>query len=159
MISLRRAQRTSSKGKDFLAREEGIRLYAYNDSAGNATFGVGHLLHRGSVTAADRHQWGTIARPHTRRFAMKIFGEDLKHYEAAVRQAVGRRLPQQQFDACVSLCFNIGTAGFAGSSVAHHLRSSPVSTRARLAANAILLWDHPAELLPRRKRERALFLS
>jgi lysozyme len=152
-------QSTSRKGRDFLAREEGIRLYAYNDSAGNATFGVGHLIHLGPVTDADRHKWGTLTKPHTRRYAMRIFRRDLRKYEKAVRQAVGRRLRQKQFDACVSLCFNIGPAGFTTSTVAKALRNDPPATRARVAAEAFLLWSHPPELRPRREREKRLFLD
>jgi lysozyme len=152
-------QRTSRKGREFLAREEGLRPYAYNDSAHNATFGIGHLLHPGPVTAADGHKWGTKQHPHTRAYAMRVFRRDLRKYEKAVRDAVDRRLPQQQFDALTSLCFNIGTGGFAGSSVARILRTEPASVRARHAADALLLWDHPSELRPRRERERRLFLT
>jgi lysozyme len=152
-------QRASRKGREFLAREEGLRPYAYADSAGNATFGIGHLLHPGPVTAADGHKWGTKQHPHTRAYAMRVFRRDLRKYEKAVRDAVGRRLPQQQFDACVSLCFNIGIGGFAGSTVAGTLRNDSPSVRARIAAQAFLLWSHPAELRPRRERERRLFLE
>jgi lysozyme len=55
----------------------------------------------------------------------------------------------------VSLCFNIGVNGFAGSSVARDLNAGNVQA----AADAFLLWDHPEELLGRRKVERAQFLS
>lgn len=152
-------QSTSGKGREFLAREEGLLPYAYNDSAGNATFGVGHLIHPGRVTDADRHTWGTKAKPHSHAYAMRVFRRDLGKYEEAVRKAVGRRLRRRQFDACVSLCFNIGPAGFAGSTVAQALRNDPPSVRARLAAEAFLLWSHPPELRPRREREKRLFLD
>lgn len=161
-------QRTSRKGREFLAREEGLRLYAYNDLAtdrfkqepkGNATFGVGKLLHLGPLTDEDRHEWGTPARPHSRRFAMRVFKRDLRKYEAAVRAAVGRRLPQRQFDACVSLCFNIGIGGFKSSSVARILRTRPANVRAREAADAFRRWAIPSILRPRRERERRLFLT
>jgi lysozyme len=152
-------QSTSRKGREFLAREEGLIPHAYNDPAGNATFGVGHLIHLGPVTAADEHKWGSKEHPHSRRYAMRVFKRDLKQYEKAVRDAVGRRLRQKQFDACVSLCFNIGIGGFTASTVAEVLRKSPPSVRARAAAEAFLLWDHPAILRARRERERRLFLE
>jgi lysozyme len=161
-------QRTSRRGRDFLAREEGIRLYAYNDLAtdahkqepkGNATFGVGKLLHHGPLNDDDRHKWGTPERPHSRRYAMRVFRRDLRKYEKAVRGAVGRRLRQKQFDACTSLCFNIGPAGFTTSTVAKALRNDPPASRARIAAEAFLLWSHPSELRPRREREKRLFLE
>jgi GH24 family phage-related lysozyme (muramidase) len=149
------AQRMSSKGIEFLIREEGIVLYAYNDPAGHATFGVGHLLHLGGVTAADRAKWGTKARPKSREFAVKVFQDDLKGYEATVRAAVGRRLSQNQFDAFTSMCFNIGKTGFANSTAARRSRQR----KPKLAADAMMLWDKPSILRARRERERRLFLT
>lgn len=152
-------QSMSRKGREFLAREEGMIPYAYNDPAGHATFGIGHLIHRGAVTAEDREKWGTKDRPHSREMVMRVFKRDLRKYEKAVRDAVGRRLPQRQFDACCSLCFNIGVGGFAGSTVAKVLREDSPSVRAQRAADAFLLWDKPAMLRPRREREKRLFLE
>ena len=151
-------QRTSRKGRAFLIAQEGVRRYAYNDSEGHATFGVGHLIHLGPVTAADRRKWGTPERPRSMRFVNRVLRRDLRKYERAVRRAVGRRLYQHRFDACVSLCFNIGTGGFERSTVARELRRHEPGF-ARRAADAFLLWDQPRVLLPRRHRERALFLD
>ena len=150
-------QRTSSKGIDFLIAQEGVVRYAYNDPAGHATFGVGHLLHLGRVTLADEKKWGSKAHPMPMKKVKATLKSDLKKYEAAVRKSVGRRLPQHQFDACVSLCFNIGINGFSSSSVARILRTGAVGTRAKLATEAFMLWDNPKMLVPRRKREQKLF--
>jgi lysozyme len=150
-------QRLSRKGRDFLIRQEGVRRYAYNDSAGHATFGVGHLIHRGPVNAEDRRKWGTPSNPKPMTFVYGVLREDLEEYEKAVSKAVGRRMWQHRFDACVSLCFNIGTAGFRSSTVARELRAARRGF-GRRAADAFLLWRNPPELLPRRKRERNLFL-
>jgi lysozyme len=152
-------QRTSRKGRKFLAREEGLVPYAYNDPAGHATFGVGHLIHRGSVTAADRVRWGTRSRPKSRAYAMRVFRRDLESYEAAVRNAVGRRLRPYEFDACVSLAFNIGTGGFAISTVAAEIRKGRGRGNFARAADAFLFWDNPSILRSRRERERRLFLT
>lgn len=148
-------QRTSPKGVDFLVREEGLVPYAYNDPAGHATFGVGHLIHLGRVTSRDIAKYGSVRRPLSRAYALRVFRNDLKKYEAAVRKAVGRRVDQQQFDAMVSLCFNIGTGGFAGSTVARRSRER----RPKLAADAFRMWIRPSILKPRRERERRLFLT
>lgn len=151
-------QRTSSKGIDFLVAQEGLVPYAYNDSNGNATFGVGHLLHMGPVTAEDRHVWGTKEKPHSVRYVRKILRQDIVRFETAVREAAGRELPDHQFDACVSLAFNIGEGGFRRSAVARWLGSDDVQHRARHAADAFLtLTKGNPLLLPRRRRERALF--
>jgi lysozyme len=153
-------QRLSKKGRDFLIAQEGVRRYAYNDSAGHATFGVGHLIHRGPVTAHDRHYWGTPRNPKPMSFVYEILATDLLKYEKTVRDSIGRRMWQHRFDACVSLCFNIGRDpqhGFPSSTVAREIRQARKGFGQR-AADAFLLWRNPPELLPRRKRERALFL-
>jgi lysozyme len=150
-------QRLSKKGRDFLIAQEGVRRYAYNDSAGHATFGVGHLLHIGPVNADDRRTWGTPAHPKSLALVHEVLRKDLLKYEAAVRRAVGRRMWQHRFDACVSLAFNIGRGGFERSTVAREIRQARKGF-GRRAADAFLLWRQPPELLPRRKRERALFL-
>lgn len=145
-------------GRADLIREEGVRRYAYNDSANNATFGVGHLLHRGPVTAADRRKWGTRARPLSMKVVDQVLQTDLAKFERAVRDATrASKVPisQQMFNALVSLAFNIGTGGFASSSVVRHLKAGDKQR----AADAFLLWDNPPELRGRRERERKLFLD
>lgn len=144
----------SQKGLEFLVREEGVRRYAYNDSQNNATFGVGHLIHPGPVNDADRRRWGTPNNPKSMKFVYETLETDLNRYEKAVRDATGKKLKEAyRFDASVSLAFNIGTGGFAGSSVARHIRAGRLSA----AGDAFLKWDNPPELRPRRERERNLF--
>lgn len=142
--------RTSKRGLAFVAREEGLVLHPYNDSEGHATIGVGHLLHRGPVTAADRARWAHF----TRAQALGLLERDIAVAERAVRQ-VRVKLNRNEFDALVSLTFNIGVGGFLGSTVKRRLDEGD----RRGAANAILMWRIPAVLLPRRRRERALFLT
>ena len=150
------AKQVSNKGLAFLLAEEGYRPYAYDDPAGHCTFGVGHLVHRGATTAADRTTWGTKAKPKTRAEVMRVLREDLAtRYEPAVREAVKKPLLPHQYDALVSLCFNIGTGGFKGSTVVKRINAGDF----RGAADAILMWNKPAMLIPRRRRERELFLN
>lgn len=151
----RGAKRVSARGLKFLVQQEGVRRYAYNDSAGHATFGVGHLIHRGPVTAADKRVWGTPQNPKSMVFVLQVLRQDLVRYNATVREATsGTKLYKREFDACLSLCFNIGPAGFRSSTVAREVRAK----RFKRAADAFLSWSRPPELLPRRKRERELFL-
>jgi GH24 family phage-related lysozyme (muramidase) len=146
----------SQKGLDFLIAQEGFIPYAYNDSRGHATFGVGHLLHHGGVTAADRKQWGTKQSPEPRALVLKVLREDLaERFEPAVRETVKTPVKEHQFDALVSFAFNIGTNGFKGSTVAKRLNSKDFSG----AADAMLMWRKPPEIVPRRRRERELFLN
>ncbi len=46
-----------------------------------------------------------------------VFKEDLKPYEKAVGSNIKTNLTQNEFDAAVSLCFNIGASAFSTSSV------------------------------------------
>jgi GH24 family phage-related lysozyme (muramidase) len=145
----------STEGLRDLMLSEGTVLWPYADSAGHATIGVGHLLHRGGVTAVDRRRWEGF----TRADAMALLRKDVAKFEAAVNRAVGEaaleKLGQRAFDAMLSLAFNIGTVGFAGSTVARRARAGDRTG----AADAFLMWRRPPELLPRRQRERAVFLS
>jgi hypothetical protein len=83
-----------------------------------------------------------------------ILSRDLKDCEAAVNRAVEAAISQNAFDACVSLAFNIGAPGFVGSTVVREINADNMQA----AADAFLLWDHPPELLGRRKGEKAQFL-
>jgi hypothetical protein len=107
------------------------------------------------VTAADRSRFAHF----TREDAIHLLRADVAKVEhviaTAVRAGIRERLNQNQYDALVSLGFNIGTSGLAGSTVLRELNAG----RARRAADAFLMWRNPPELLPRRRRERALFLK
>lgn len=158
-VQIAQAQRPttmSPKGLDFLVAQEGFIPYAYNDSQGHATFGVGHLLHHGPVTAADRAKWGTKAKPKPRALVLRVLREDLaKRFEPAVRETVKRPLKAHQFDALVSMAFNIGAGGFRGSTVAKRLNAGDFHG----AADAMMMWRKPPEIIPRRRRERRLFIN
>ena len=146
----------SAKGLDFLVAQEGFIPYAYNDSQGHATFGVGHLLHHGPVTAADRAEWATKAKPKPRALVLRVLRKDLaERFEPAVREPIKTQLMQNQFDALVSMAFNIGAGGFRGSTVVRRLNERDFGG----AADAMLLWRRPPEIIPRRRRERELFLN
>lgn len=142
----------SAHGLAFLSAQEGLRLAPYNDSAGHATIGVGHLIHYGPVTAADRSHY----RGFDRAAALSLLKHDASSREAFVSKAVKVPLNQNEFDALVSLTFNIGNAGFKGSTVLRKLNAGD----RRGAANAFLLWRRGgAGLIYRRQRERSLFLK
>lgn len=85
---------------------------------------------------------------------------ELAKFEAAVVRLVTTDINQNEFDACVSLAYNIGAAGFQRSSVLRYLNAGD---RPR-AAKAFELWVNGGGkflpgLLIRRKREAALFLT
>jgi GH24 family phage-related lysozyme (muramidase)/peptidoglycan hydrolase-like protein with peptidoglycan-binding domain len=95
----------SENGKKLVRDAEGFFSKPYNDPAGHATIGYGHLLHRGNVTAADRAQWGTLSEPAAR----KLLDKDINEVAAQVKSLVKVPVTQGQFDALVSFGFNLGT--------------------------------------------------
>ena len=155
-------QRVSSRGRDFIVRREGVKRYAYNDSSNYATFGVGHLIGKRPVNDRDRRKWGTPENPKPMRLVYKILDQDLVQFEDAVLSAVGRRMMQRRFDACVSLAFNIGAEAFKDSTLARILREKKPGY-VQAAADEFLKWkrsgNDPDVLLPRRRLERKLFLD
>ena len=97
--------KTSPDGIDFICAEEGLRLEAYRDVVGVLTIGYGH-------TGADVKDGQTI----TKDQAEALLAADLVKFEKAVDTAV-RNPSQGQFDAMVSLAFNIGVAAFRSSTL------------------------------------------
>ena len=131
----------------FITKEEGFRNKAYKDSKGLLTIGVGHLIkadeqHLTTATLSDEQ-------------VKDLLKSDLKWCSEAVETSVKVPLTQNQFDALYSLCFNIGETNFKKSTVVRKLNEKDYQG----AADAILMWNKPAVLEGRRKRERALFLG
>jgi lysozyme len=148
----------SAKGRQFITEHEGEVLYVYLDPIGLPTVGVGHL-----VEPEERSQY-PVGRKITKAHSQELLSRDLRKFEAGVRAAVRWPVNQNQFDALVSLAFNIGLANFKKSSVVRHLN---VPDKEK-AANAFLAWNKARKdgklvvlpgLVRRRKEERALFLS
>jgi len=141
----------SQIGRALIERNEGLRLDAYQDSVGVWTIGYGD-------TGPDVVEGLTITKEEAdRRLSNRLANE----FGAAVNRAIGSApTTQPQFDAMVSLCYNIGTGAFGGSTVIrrHVERDYPA------AAAAFLLWTKAggvvlAGLARRREEERALYLS
>lgn len=142
----------SSNGINKLKREEGEKLKAYQDSRGIPTIGVGHT---GKVDGKPVALDMTI----TAEKSSELLKGDLQWVEDAIISMVRVPLNQNQYDALCSLIFNIGKTAFAGSTVLRQLNLKNYQA----AADAFLLWkkagNDPDILLPRRQRERSLFLS
>ena len=140
------AMKTSPAGRAAITQREGCRLTAYRDTKGIPTIGVGHV----DATPPKTVMGMTI----TQAQSDALLAADLASFEAAVNKAAPRGIPQNAFDACVSLAFNIGVSAFAGSTVARKLASGDMQG----AADAFLMWVKPPELKGRRESERAQFL-
>lgn len=151
---------TSPAGVQMIRVFEGVRLRPYNDPAGHATIGIGHLLHRGPVTDTDRQKW----REFTARDAEDLLAHDLAPFEKAVRKAFRaarwRKPSQAQFDALTSAAFNLGPGVLdKGRSLGDAVRAK--SRAAVVAALLVYTHDDHGKVLPgllsRRDREADAF--
>lgn len=102
----------------------------------------------------------------TREQAEEGLRREIAKFEAAVGRLVTVDLNQHQFDACVSLAYNIGIQGFAGSSVLRYINRGDM----KAAASYFRLWNKARDpktnklvvlngLVDRRAREATLFLT
>lgn len=128
-------------GRAALKAREGEILTAYYDSVGVLTIGVG-------ITTASGLIKVTPGLTITAATSDALFTEAVKAYAKPVSD-LGVKLEQHQFDALVSLCFNIGQPAFTRSTVAKRLRAGDISG----AAEAILMWNKPAAIISRRQGE------
>jgi len=103
----------SYNGARRIGEFEGFRDKAYKDSAGIWTIGFG------TIKIGDRpvQQGDTI----TREAAVAAMQSDLAWAQTAVNKLVRPGLSQHQFDALVSLVYNIGETAFSKSTLLKQL--------------------------------------
>lgn len=136
----------SDEGRKRLTQREGVRLNAYKDSVGVWTIGIGHTSAAGPPNV-------TPGLTITAQECDAIFKRDLVQYEQAVTRAIRVPLAQHQFDALVSFGFNVGTGGFARSTVVKRINAGDMEG----AAQAFMLWTKPPEITGRRRSEVVQF--
>lgn len=143
--------KTSTVGRSLITEFEGLRLTAYRCSANVLTIGVGHT----SAAGAPKVVAGMTI---TRAEADAILSRDLAKFERAVAAAVKVPVSQNQFDALVSLAFNIGERAFGRSTLVKRLNAG----RFDEAADQFAAWNKVnrkavAGLTRRRAAEAKLF--
>lgn len=142
----------SQNGINKLKGEEGEKLVGYKDSRGIPTIGAGHT---GTVDGKPVAVGMVISKDKS----SDLLRSDLAWVEKSIATNVKVPLNQNQYDALCSLIFNIGPTAFANSTVLKRLNAGDYKG----ASDAFLMWkkagNDPERLLPRRQRERALFLS
>lgn len=141
------ALRMSADGRARLMQREGVRTRAYRDSKGIWTIGVGHTANAGPP----------IPKPGmaiTREEVDELLSRDLVRYENIVNRNVRVPLTQGQFDALVSICFNVETALSPKSTIVKRLNKGDY----RGAAKAIMLYNKPPEIIDRRESEQQQFI-
>lgn len=151
-----RVKLMSDKGRTWLiALEGGIKLNAYRDSAGIPTIGVGMTYWPN--TRRRRVEMGE--KIESQAEGLRLFSLALREYESTVDAATHDRTTQQQFDAFVSLAYNIGQSAFRSSTAARlHNAGAPTDE----VCDAIERWrfagDHESiGLVARRACEVAVY--
>lgn len=145
--------KVSTVGRQMIEAFEGCVLHAYPDPATGGepwTIGYGHTV---------GVQPGQVI---TQAQADQMLSIDLDNvYGPGVQAAIaGAPTTQNQFDAMVSLAFNIGVAAFKGSSVCR----MHVAGNHQAASESFVLWNHAAgraldALTRRRMAEAALYMK
>lgn len=136
--------KTSEKGIELIKKYEGCMLKAYKCPSGVWTIGFGHV---NGVKQGEKI---------TKSKAESLLKSDLKIYESKVMKYDDiYHFNQNQFDALVSFCFNVGNIDT--------LTRKGTRTIKEIA-DSILLYNKGggtvlAGLVKRRKEEQALFLS
>ena len=143
--------RTSDAGIIALIGHEGVVPAPYMDSVGVPTYGVGHTAAAG---APDPNKL-PLGMPDDLDAALvqvfEVFKRDLERYEASVAAAIKVPVSQHEFDAAVSFHFNTGAIGRAS-----WVKSLNNGDR-DAAAEQIMNWSKPQEIIPRRQSEQKLF--
>ena len=93
--------RIDSKGLQLIKDFEKLSLKSYRDSGGVWTVGYGH-------TGPDVGRWTRVSK----RKANSLLEEDVSATERAVADAIQVKTTQNQFNAMVSLAFNVGVTNF-----------------------------------------------
>ena len=143
----------SKTGIDLISSFEGIRLNAYDDGVGVWTIGIGTTIYPNGTKVKKGDKC-------TQEQALEYLQHDLKSFEKTVNDSVKVPLSQNQFDALVSLSYNIGSGAFKNSTLLKKLIDKDYAG----AADQFLVWNKGGGkvlkgLVRRRDAERALFLK
>jgi lysozyme len=117
---------TSNLGIEFIKKWEGTKRNAktrlhepYKCSAGLLTIGYGHLI------KPDENFGEGIDE----ELATSLLRQDLGIAERAVGRLISKPLSQNQFDALVSLIFNIGSGNFAKSTIRKYINEAGFASK------------------------------
>ena len=143
----------SPSGVDLICNFEGLRLKAYDDGVGVWTIGFGTTKYPNGI----RVKKGDTC---TLDQAKAYMQNDLKSFEQTINNTVKVPLNQNQFDALVSLAYNIGSTAFKNSTLVKRLNEGNY----KAAANQFDVWVNAGGkrmqgLVNRRAAEKALFLK
>ena len=145
----------SNNGIRLIQEFEGLRLTSYLCSAGVPTIGYGATYyHDGSKVKLGQ----TI----TRDQANQLLKDHLKQFEGSVIGLLNTtKVNQNQFDALVSFCFNLGAGNLAKSQLLRLIKANPNDPK---IAAEFAKWNRAGGevsrgLVRRRKKEAELYFT
>jgi lysozyme len=146
--------KVSQRGLDLLKSFEGLRLQAYDDGTGTWTIGYGLTFYPDSGSKVI--DGDVISQLEAETYFAAAVGD----FAADVGRLVHVSLSQQQFDALVSLAYNIGTGALEKSTLLQKLNAGDYYG----AADEFPKWNKAggvtlSGLVKRRAAERTLFLE
>ena len=132
------------KGKRAVHDREGIRLKPYFDTRGIATIAMGntYYLNGTKVTIYDRAMKMSEAT--------ELADKTLMKFSDFVDSKITAKVTQNQFNALVSMCYNIGMEAFSHSTALKEVNKDPNSSKVIVG---IMLWTKNKELVSRRLSE------
>ena len=143
----------SQNGINLLSSFEGCELTAYLCPANVWTIGFGTTVYPSGMKV-KKSDTCTLEQ------AKQLKAQDLKRFEKIVNNLVKASLTQNQFDALVSLVYNIGPSAFEKSTLLKKLNAGDYQG----AADQFIVWNKSGGkvlqgLVDRRTKERKLFLK
>jgi len=131
-------------GLKSLHEREGLRLKPYLDTQGVPTIAMGntYYLDGRKVTMQDK--------PLTLKEAVDLSTIVANDFASKVDSLVKSNVNQNQFNALVSLAYNIGINGFKNSTVLRKVNINPNDPKIQ---DAFMMWTKNKELIGRRKSE------
>ena len=138
------------KGYKALHDREGLRLKPYLDTRGIPTIslGVTYYPNGRKVTMQDK--------PLTIEEAERLGKVIADRFAAEVTALIKSKVNQNQFNALVSIAYNIGINGFRTSSFLKLVNKNPNDPKIK---EAIMLWTKNKELIGRRKSEVSQYFT
>lgn len=133
---------------DMLKGFEGFRSYPYTCPGGSLTIGYGNTIKPGEYNSISKEQAEVLLR------------KTVSSFEAAVKDMVKVPLSQNQYDALVSLAYNIGAGALRKSTLIKKLNNGDYKGAADEFPRFVKANGKTLEgLVRRREKERNLFLS
>lgn len=143
--------KTSIRGKIELACHEGLSTQIYFDSVGVRTIGIGATV----TEIPSLGEW-PLADSLSIPDVFDLFDKSLVRYEKAINTVLKAEVTQQEYDALVSLAYNIGCGGIQRSSLIKYINAgSSMGT----IKEGFMMWNKPKEIIKRRQQEALLFTT